>query len=84
MIRFAGIVLGLGALVVLPYTLSVLVLFVLAFFTPLAGVSLGVILDALYFTKGVASFPYASLIGLIATVVGFGVQRFIHTHVSTR
>lgn len=84
MLRVLGSVGVIATLFFLPYALSILVLFVAACFVPLAGLALGIMLDTLYYTPGAAHLPYASLIGLIATLIGIVVQRFIRNYLSAR
>lgn len=84
MMRALIISASIATLFFFPYPLSVVVIFLLALYIPLSGVALGIMLDALYFTEGAAPLPYATITGLIATLLGILVQRFIRTHVSVR
>lgn len=80
MIRFVILALALIGIVALPYPLSALLTFLAAVVSPLAGVSLGIMTDALYFTSGTNTLPLASILGLVATVGAFFGQRFVRTH----
>lgn len=84
MIRALIISASIATLFFFPYALSVVVMFLLALYIPFSGVALGIMLDALYFTPGAAPLPYATITGLIATLLGSLVQRFIRAHLSTR
>ncbi len=81
------VALAIAALLVLfvfPYAFSVLLIAAVALVVPAAGLGFGVLLDVLYFTKGAAPFPYATVTGLIISLIAMAVQRFVRAHVMTR
>ena len=63
-----------------PAVFSVLVVFCASIVLPPLGLLAGVIADALYYTPSV-HVPYATLLGLLITVLGFFVQQFIKTRI---
>jgi hypothetical protein len=64
-----------------PWPLAALGAFALALMEPVAGLALGIILDALYFVPGAARLPVCTACGLAGTVLAFFVRRFVKTRI---
>jgi hypothetical protein len=72
---------ALLAPVFFPWPLAALGAFALALMEPVAGLALGVILDTLYFARGVAHLPLCTVFGIAGTALAFLVRRFVKTRI---
>ncbi len=64
-----------------PYPATIILSFAAGLVLPPVPLLVGAITDALYFTPGVASFPIASVTGLVLSVAAFFMQRFLKARI---
>jgi hypothetical protein len=64
-----------------PWPLTALLALIAASITPLAPLAIGLSLDALYYVRGVSALPWWTFYGLIATLLAYGVRRFLETSI---
>jgi len=69
------------SLLFFPFSLTVILTLLAAYATPLMPLAIGVLADTLYFSRGVASVPFYTLVGFATTVVALLVRRFIETSI---
>lgn len=77
-----AIVIALASPLLFPWPLTLALVAVASVILPPLGILAGILTDALYYTPPV-SIPYASLIGLLLSVLGYFVHRFIKTRIMT-
>ncbi len=81
MMRIGSVAVAFISLFVFPWPVSFALILVASVFMPLAGVTLGILSDLLYFVPGSAFVPYGSLFGLVCTVGSLLMQRFVKTRI---
>jgi len=80
MTKAVALILALASPFLFPSVLAVAVVFGASLVFPPAGLLAGVLADAAYRTPFVA-VPYATLLGLLSTLVGYAVQHLIRTRI---
>jgi hypothetical protein len=75
-----AIILALAAPLLFPAALAVLIVLAASVIVPPVGLLAGVFMDALYWTPSV-SVPYATIIGLFMSIIGYVVHQFIKTRI---
>ena len=65
----------------LPWQLTVLLMIVSSVFFPLAGVVFGVLFDVIYAPVGFVDVPLGIVWGAAATMLGYGIERFIRARI---
>lgn len=81
MIRAALVVLALLSPLLFPWPLVALLTLIAASVSSLIPLAVGIFVDALYYSRGAASFPWATVSGLAVTLAAFGVRRFLETSI---
>lgn len=64
-----------------PWPLTATLAILAAIYFPLAPLSVGLLTDALYYAHGAALVPWWSIIGLIATLIAYGVRSFFEASI---
>lgn len=82
MARYLTVLIALVSVLFFPYSVSLLVTIIAALAVPLAGVAVGMLTDAIYFTPHMGAFPKATVLGLLATIGAFLLRRFMRTRVT--
>ncbi len=80
MIRGIVIAFAVLSLVAFPYPLTVVLSFAASLFVPWLALLLGLLADALYYAPG-ATLPYATVLGLILTLLAVFVRRFVRERI---
>lgn len=75
MIALLLTLLSLSGVIYFPTTITLLVTFVTAFFEPLVPLAVGIFSDTFYWSPGVGTLPYASIIGLFVSGIAFFVRN---------
>lgn len=77
MIRIALLVISFISLFAFPWPLTLLLLFPLAWYEPLAAPALGILADALYYTHG-SGIPLMTLTGIAAFILSLLAHRYLN------
>ncbi len=80
--KVVAVLLGLSAPLLFPAAFALGVVVITSVIVPPIGLLAGMLTDALYYTPSV-SIPYATIIGLVISVLGYFVQRFLKTRIMT-
>ncbi|HEX2792660.1 MAG TPA: hypothetical protein VHO23_03015 [Candidatus Paceibacterota bacterium] len=80
MMRIAAVALAVIAPFLFPWPLALVLAFAGAAFVPLLAPLLGILVDSVYWIPG-ATFPYATLLGLIGFPAALAVHRFMKTRI---
>jgi hypothetical protein len=75
-----AVVLALAAPILFPAALALIIVALASVVVPPVGLLAGVLADGLYATP-VVGVPYATLVGLALSVLGYAVHRFIKTRI---
>ncbi len=81
MMRYGVLLLTLLSFFWLPWQLTVLLMIVSSVFYPLAGVVFGVLFDVMYAPVGFVGLPLGIVWGIVATLIGYGIERFIRARI---
>lgn len=79
MSKFFLILSALASSLLFPWPAALLLVSVASFFLPPVALLAGVFTDALYWTSG--PLPYATLIGVVVTLLAYFVQHFVKTRI---
>lgn len=82
MLRILAIVVAFTSPLLFPAPLTFLLIVVASVILPPVGILAGIFTDLLYGTEALG-VPYVTLIGLICSVMGYLVRRFIETRIMT-
>ncbi len=78
-----AIILALSAPLMFPAAAAFSIVCIASVFVPPLGLLVGVLTDALYYTPSV-SIPYATLVGLLVSLLGYAVHHIIKTRIMGR
>jgi len=81
MIRYAVLLVTFLSLFWLPWQYSVVFMLIASTFFPLSGILFGVLFDVLYAPLGFVGLPLGIVWGATASLVGFGLSRFISARI---
>ena len=81
MMKAAGIALVFFAPFFFPLSFSIVVVCIGTMFSPVVPLVAGLVIDALYYSGGGFPFPLFTLGGALASLVAYGVHRFIQTSI---
>jgi hypothetical protein len=82
MIPVAVLLLALVGVIAFPWPYALFLAIVASLYVPLAGLALGIISDALYYTHAASLIPWGTLVGGIVTVLAYLARRFMKARVS--
>lgn len=77
MIRIALLIISFVSLFAFPWPLTLILLFPLAWYEPLAAPAIGILADTLYYTHG-SGIPFMTLVGIVAFVASLVAHRYLH------
>lgn len=81
MIRYLVLLATFLSLFWLPWQCTVVFMLVASVFFPLSGIVFGVLFDVLYAPLGFVGLPLGILWGATASLVGYGLSRFISARI---
>jgi hypothetical protein len=79
--RFAVAGIALASPFIFPLSFTLVLALISGAASPLLPLTVGIMLDTLYWTHGGYSYPLYSLLGGIVTIAAFGVHRFAATSI---
>jgi hypothetical protein len=77
MIRLALLIISFVSVFAFPWQFTLILLFPLAWYEPLAAIAIGILADTLYYTHG-AGIPLMTLTGIITCALSLFSRRYLH------
>lgn len=82
MMRAATVVLGLIGVLAFPWPYALLLAALASLYVPFAGLALGLISDALYYSRAASLIPWGTIAGAAITAAALLARRFMKSRVS--
>ena len=79
--RYVLALAAFASLFFFPYPATVILALLASLYFPPIALFVGIFTDLLYYTPGASSWPIASLIGLLSSVIAFFVRRFMKARI---